>query len=99
MAAYPDRGYRCSDTHLSRTRESRGRSGTLSGPYIAALAALRAALCEVQSFHEHSRAHGSPLVVAAQESKLNRLVAAVEHAASTVCSQPTPDPLHPSHGA
>jgi len=99
MVASPERGFRCSDTDVRQARGSRGRSGTLSGPYMAVLAALRAALCEVQSFHENSRAHGSSQVSAAQESKLNQLVASVEQAASTVCPQPPSLPLFAGRGA
>lgn len=77
-------GCRCADVHVSLRRGSRGRSGTRSGPYMAALAAFRDAMCAVQSYYGDSRAHGSSEMSPAEALKLARLVANLEQSASKV---------------
>eukprot|EP00892_Ulva_mutabilis_P008676 jgi/Ulvmu1/6180/UM028_0036.1 len=75
---------RCSEMDVRLGRASRGRSGTKYQAYTATVAALKSALCMIQTFHEQQRSAASGRLSAAQAAEMAALVKKVDTAASMV---------------
>lgn len=87
---------RCAEVDMKQGRGARGRSSTHTPPYMATLAALKATLCEVQSYHEQRRSDTFIELSPAQAAKMAALVERVESAAERVRSARLPVHRHTS---